>query len=270
MDRSDRPPEGYSLRRDKLPNHVAIIMDGNGRWAEQRHKPRIFGHRCGADSVRAVVKASDDIGVRVLSLFAFSEENWGRPEYEVKGIITLLNTYLLKERDELHRANVQLRTMGRIERLPNKTKELLQESKDLMAANTGLVLNIALSYGGRQELVEACRSVAGEVKKGTLSPDDISSSHITQALDTWDLPDPDLLIRTSGEQRLSNFMLWQLAYTEQYFADVLWPDFRRPEYEEALAAYQNRNRRFGLLGKDRGERQEAISSSSAQGSMARD
>ena len=265
MDRSDRPSQGHSLRRDKLPNHVAIIMDGNGRWAEQRRKPRIFGHRCGADSVRAVVKASDDIGVRILSLFAFSEENWGRPEYEVKGIITLLNTYLIKERDELHRANVQLRTMGRIERLPTKTKELLQGSKDLMAGNTGLVLNIALSYGGRQELVEACRTVAQKVKSGTLSPDDISSSHITQALDTWDLPDPDLLIRTSGEQRLSNFMLWQLAYTEQYFADVLWPEFRRADYEKALATYQNRSRRFGLLGNEGVDNCKAITGSSVQG-----
>ena len=241
------PELAKSLKRELLPNHVAIIMDGNGRWARERGRPRVFGHRRGADSVRAVVEAADQLGVKVLSLYAFSEENWGRPPHEVMAIMTLLNTYLVKERDELHANNVQLRTMGRLERLPPKTLRLVRDTEAMLADNTGLVLNIALSYGGRSDIVEACRSVARRVQAGELAPQDINSEIVEASLACADLPPPDLLIRTSGEQRLSNFMLWQMAYTEFYFTSVHWPDFGKEEFVRALHEYMLRQRRFGLV-----------------------
>ncbi len=241
------PELARTLKREQLPNHVAIIMDGNGRWAKNRGRPRVFGHRRGADSVRAVVEAADQLGVKVLSLYAFSEENWGRPPHEVTAIMTLLSTYLLNEREELKRNNVQLRTMGRIERLPSKTLKLLRETEDYLSENTGLVLNIALSYGGRSEIVDACRTLSRRVQAGELAPQDISAEILASEMYTSDLPDPDLLIRTSGEQRVSNFMLWQLAYTEFYFTEVHWPDFGKEEFVKALAEYTRRKRRFGLV-----------------------
>lgn len=237
-----------SLKRETIPNHVAIIMDGNGRWAHSRHRPRVFGHRKGADTVRMVVETSDQLGVKVLSLFAFSEENWGRPQQEVMAIMTLLNTYLLRERDELNRQNVQLRTIGNTSRLPSRTKKILHETETLLAGNTGLVLNVALSYGGRSDMVEACRALARRVQAGELLPTDINQELITASLSTRDLPEPDLMIRTSGEQRISNFMLWQMAYTEFYFTPVHWPEFTQNDYVLALREYQRRQRRFGLLG----------------------
>ncbi len=243
----DLPDLARTLKREQLPNHVAIIMDGNGRWAKGRGRPRVFGHRRGADSVRAVIEAADQLGVKVLSLYAFSEENWGRPPHEVTAIMTLLSTYLMQEREELNANNVQLRTMGRIERLPAKTLRLLRETESYLSKNTGLVLNIALSYGGRSEIVDACRAVARKVQSGELAPQDISCEILAKSLYTQDLPDPDLLIRTSGEQRVSNFMLWQLAYTEFYFTDVHWPDFNKHEFVKALADYTSRKRRFGLI-----------------------
>ncbi len=239
-----------SLKREQLPNHVAIIMDGNGRWAAQRGKPRVFGHRKGADSVRAVIKTADQLGVKVLSLFAFSEENWGRPPHEVRAIMTLLSTYLLKERDELKANNVQLRSTGNLDRLPPKTLKILRESQDMLSDNTGLVLNIALSYGGRGEILDACRVVARRIQTGELAPQDINYEIFGASLTNWDLPDPDLLIRTSGEQRLSNFMLWQLAYTELYFTHVHWPDFGEEQFALALQEYSRRQRRFGLVRED--------------------
>jgi undecaprenyl diphosphate synthase len=244
----ERLPElAKQLKRELLPNHVAIIMDGNGRWAQGRGKPRVFGHRRGADSVRAVVEASDQLGIKVLSLFAFSEENWGRPTHEVTAIMTLLSTYLLKERDELKANNVQLRTMGRIENLPPRTRRLLHETEAMLSSSTGLVLNIALSYGGRSEIVDACRAVARRVQAGELSPQDINHDVIAAQLYNCDLPPPDLLIRTSGEQRISNFMLWQMAYTELYFTPVHWPSFDKEQLVLALLEYTRRQRRFGLL-----------------------
>lgn len=236
-----------SLKREQLPNHVAIIMDGNGRWANRRGRPRIYGHHRGADSVRAVVETADQLGIKVLSLYAFSEENWGRPAHEVTAIMTLLNTYLLKDREELKRNNVQLRTMGRIERLPPKTLKILRETQEMLAENTGLVLNIALSYGGRSEIVEACRAVARRVQAGEITPQDVNIEIFSESFPSCDLPDPDLLIRTSGEQRISNFMLWQMAYTEFYFTPVHWPDFREEEFVQALKEYLGRQRRFGLV-----------------------
>jgi undecaprenyl diphosphate synthase len=260
------PELAKSLRRELLPNHVAIIMDGNGRWAKDRGRPRVFGHRRGADSVRAVVETADQLGVKVLSLYAFSEENWGRPPHEVTAIMTLLSTYLLKERDELMANNVRLRTMGRIERLPSKTLRLLRETEEMLSENTGLVLNIALSYGGRTELVEACRAIARKVQAGELSPQDINHDMVSSCLYTWDLPEPDLLIRTSGEQRISNFMLWQMAYTEFHFTPVHWPDFGAEQFVLALQEYTRRQRRFGLVGD--AEAQSAVTGEAA--SEARD
>ena len=241
------PELAKSLKRELLPNHVAIIMDGNGRWAKGRGRPRVFGHSRGATSVRAVVEAADQLGIKVLSLYAFSEENWGRPSHEVGAIMTLLNTYLLRERAELKANNVQLRTMGRIERLPPRTLELVRETQALLAGNTGLVLNVALSYGGRAEIVDACRSIAKRVADGELAPQDVSQDLFAASLSCWDLPEPDLLIRTSGEQRLSNFMLWQMAYTELYFTPVHWPDFGKEQFVQAILDYTRRQRRFGLI-----------------------
>jgi undecaprenyl diphosphate synthase len=241
-----------SLKREHLPNHVAIIMDGNGRWAQQRGKPRVFGHRKGADNVREVVKTADQLGIKVLSLFAFSEENWGRPAMEVRALMTLLNTYLLQERDELKANNVQLRSMGNHDRLPPKTLKILRETEEYLSENTGLVLNMALSYGGRTEIVDAARAIARRVQAGELNPNDIDHDVFKAMLPNWDLPDPDLLIRTSGEQRISNFMLWQMAYTEFYFTPMHWPDFGQDQLVAALQEYTRRQRRFGLVEEEAG------------------
>lgn len=235
------------LKREKLPCHVAIIMDGNGRWAQKQHKPRVFGHRHGVNTVREIIKFSDELGIKVLSLFAFSEENWGRPEYEVSVLMTLLNSFIISERDELDRKNVQFRFMGRRDRLSEKTKKLIRETESMLGDNTGLVLNVALSYSGRAELVDAFQDIAAKIASKDLVPKDINFDVIENSLQTVGLPEPDLLIRTSGEKRISNFMLWQLAYTELYFTDVLWPDFDRQEYTKALLEYQDRQRRFGLV-----------------------
>jgi undecaprenyl diphosphate synthase len=236
-----------SLKRERLPNHVAIIMDGNGRWAKQRGRPRVFGHRQGVDSVRRIVRCADHFGIKVLTIYAFSEENWGRPTHEVVALMTLISTYMMRERDELMKNNVQLRTIGRLERLPARTLRAVRDCEQFLSDNTGLVLNIALSYGGRTEIVEACRAIARRVQAGELSPQDITEEQVQGSLNTRDLPDPDLLIRTSGEQRLSNFLLWQSAYTEFYFTPVRWPDFDEREFMLALAEYQQRQRRFGRL-----------------------
>lgn len=231
----------------EIPCHVAIIMDGNGRWAKARGRPRVWGHKRGVDSVRAAVETAGEIGVKVLTLYAFSEENWGRPAQEVSTIMDLLDTYIIRERDELNRKNVKFRTIGSIERLPLKSQRLVEETKHLLAENTGLVLNVALSYGSRSEIAQACRKIAQDVQEGRLSVADINPDLLASHLETADLPAPDLVIRTSGEQRLSNFLLWQSAYSELYFTPVCWPDFRRAEFLEAIAAYQQRQRRFGLV-----------------------
>ena len=236
-----------TLKRENLPNHVAIIMDGNGRWAKQRLRPRVFGHRRGVDNVRKVVEAAGHLGVKVLSLYTFSEENWARPQHEITAIMTLLNTYLIAERDALKEKNVQLRSIGRIDRLPPKTQRILRETEDYLSSSTGLVLTLALSYGGRTEIVEAARAVARRVQAGEISPQDINHESLGSALAGWDLPDPDLLIRTSGEQRLSNFMLWQMAYTEFYFTQLHWPDFGKEQFALALQDYLKRQRRFGRV-----------------------
>jgi len=230
-----------ALDPHKLPRHIAIIMDGNGRWARQRHMPRLFGHRAGIDSVREMVKACREIGVSALTLYAFSSENWSRPGLEVQGLMRLLKEFLRKEIDELNRKGVQLRAIGRWRDLPAAAVKELERGIALTAANKTLVLNLALNYGGRQEIVDACNRVMQEKR----SP--ITEKDISMHLDTAHVPDPDLLIRTSGELRISNFLLWQLAYTEFFITDTLWPDFRKADLVAAIADYQRRHRRFGGL-----------------------
>jgi len=229
----------------KVPRHVAIIMDGNGRWARQRGLPRIEGHRAGAESVRAAVRAAGKFGVKYLTLYAFSVENWRRPKLEVSGLMRLLVRYLRSEIDELNRSNVRLETIGRLEDLPKSAQRELEEARQRLAKNTGLTLIVALSYGGRTELVDAMRKIAQEVKAGRLRPEQISEATISNALYTARFPDPDLLVRTSGEMRLSNFLLWQTSYTEIWITPTLWPDFRETDFLQALEEYRKRERRFG-------------------------
>jgi undecaprenyl diphosphate synthase len=230
-----------------LPAHVAIIMDGNGRWAKQRHQPRIEGHRIGAESVRAVVRAAGEIGIKYLTLYAFSVENWNRPKEEVDTLMKFLAQYLKNESAELARNNVRLEAIGQIYRLPESTQEQLKKTIENLSKNNGLSLILALSYGGRTEIVEAVRSIADQVKRGDIEPAEITEQVISQHLYTSNLPDPDLLIRTSGEMRLSNFLLWQISYAELVVTPTLWPDFRKAQFFEALEEYARRHRRFGGL-----------------------
>jgi len=230
-----------TLDPQKLPRHIAIIMDGNGRWARNRHMPRLFGHRAGMESVREAVKGCREIGISYLTLYAFSSENWARPSLEVRGLMRLLQEFLRKEIAYLHANGVQLRAIGRLDALPPAARKELYRAVELTAHNKSLVLNLALNYGGRQEIVDACnRAIEEGVKR-------IDEKLLGSFLYTADCPDPDLLIRTSGEMRISNFLLWQLAYTEFYITDVLWPEFRRVHLETAIADYQRRHRRFGGL-----------------------
>ena len=230
-----------------LPAHVAIIMDGNGRWAKQRHLPRVEGHRQGVESVRAVVRAAGEIGLKYLTLYAFSVENWNRPKDEVDTLMTYLARYLKNEIGELNRNNVRLEAIGQIYRLPEFVQEQLRKTKAALSRNNGLTLILALSYGGRTELVEAMRSIAEKVKTGTIEPAEINEEIIAQHLYTRNWPDPELLIRTSGELRISNFLLWQISYAELVVTPTLWPDYRKPQFFEALEEYGRRHRRFGGL-----------------------
>lgn len=233
------------LDKNRLPRHVAIIMDGNGRWAQSKGMPRLEGHRVGVESVRDIVKAARDIGLGYITLYTFSEENWQRPRLEVEGLMQLLDRYLRKEIEELHQNDVRLQAIGNLQRLPKVTRKTLQRAMVQTAENKSLTLSLALSYGGRQELAGVCRFLAAECAAGRMNPDDIDEAVINSRLSTRDLPDPDLLIRTGGEMRLSNFLLWQTAYTEIYVTDTYWPDFRREALVEALLEYQRRQRRFG-------------------------
>ena len=228
-----------------VPRHVAIIMDGNGRWAKQRLRPRLFGHRAGAESLRAVLRACRDQGVEYLTVYAFSTENWVRPQTEIGGLMTLLKTFLKKDEHELHENQVRLRVTGRIQDLPQAVRDELER---VMAATQHYQkghLILALSYGGRTEIVDAVRAIAGKVKAGELAPAQIDEAVIARHLYLPDVPDPDLMIRTSGELRLSNFLLWELSYAEFYFTDTLWPDFREADFAQALEEYARRQRRFG-------------------------
>ncbi len=235
------------INTDKLPAHVALIMDGNGRWAKQRGKERIFGHENGVEAVRDTVKAAADIGVQYLTLFAFSTENWCRPHLEVETLMDLLIQAIGNETPELHKNGVRLQAIGDLESLPELCREKLEEAIKLTANNTKLVVTVALSYSARWEIVNAAKKIAEKVASKTIHPDQIDEEMVHSVMETASLPDPDLLIRTSGELRLSNFLLWQVAYTELYFTPVYWPDFRRQHFFQAIIDYQRRERRFGKL-----------------------
>jgi len=232
---------------DGVPNHVAIIMDGNGRWAKRRGLPRIAGHREGMSAMKEIVTAADDIGVKVLTLYAFSTENWKRPIDEVEFLMRLPDEFLRKELDMLMKRNCRIRIIGEVDGLPEHTRLVVQDAERKTASNTGIILNLALNYGGRLELVNAIKKMAADVAAGHMQVDEIDEQAVSERLLTGDVPDPDLMIRTSGELRLSNFLLWQSAYTELWFTDVFWPDFRRESFYEAIRAFQRRGRRFGGL-----------------------
>jgi undecaprenyl diphosphate synthase len=231
--------------QSNLPTHIAIIMDGNGRWAKERHLPRVEGHRNGVESVRATVRACGEVGVKYLTLYAFSVENWNRPKDEVDTLMKYLARYLKNEIGELNRNNVKLEVIGQIYRLPEFVQEQLKKTQAALAKNNGLTLVLALSYGGRTEIVEAVRSIAEKAKQGKLEPAEINEQVISQHLYTRHTPDPDLLIRTSGEMRVSNFLLWQISYSELVVTQTLWPDFRKPQLFAAIEEYARRHRRFG-------------------------
>jgi undecaprenyl diphosphate synthase len=233
---------------ETLPAHVGIIMDGNGRWAKQRNKPRLFGHRAGVETIRNVVTLASSWGLDVLTLYAFSTENWKRPKAEVQGLMKLFGDYLKKEVDALHKNKVCLRIIGRRDVLAPALVKLIEEAEALTRDNEGLVLNVAVNYGGRLEVLDAVRGLAQKVKDGSLDPMDIDEPLFSRELYTAELPDPDLIIRTSGEHRLSNFLIWQCAYSELWFTPVLWPDFSEAVFREALEDYARRKRRFGGIG----------------------
>ncbi len=239
--------EELSLDLEKIPEHIAVIMDGNGRWARKRGLPRIAGHHAGMKTVKEITRAADEIGVKVLTLYAFSTENWKRPKDEVEYLMRLPQEYILTELEELIEQNVQVRMLGNQEQLPHYTVEAVMEAWDKTKSNTGLILNFALNYGSRDEMIQAIQGVARDVESGKMSIEEIKEDTFQRHLFTTGLPDPDLLIRTSGEIRLSNFMLWQLAYAELYFSEVYWPDFTRDEFYKAIVEYQRRNRRYGAL-----------------------
>ena len=230
-----------------VPEHIAIIMDGNGRWAKKRGLPRIAGHKEGVNSVRKIVKTCGELGVQVLTLYTFSTENWNRPRKEVSALMKLLLKTIQNEIKDLIKNNVRLMAIGGIENLPESAREGIVQGIEKTKENTGLILNLALNYGGREEIITALRRIGEDVKKGDLEPGDIDKEKFKEYLYTSKLPDPDLMIRTSGELRISNFLLWQLAYTEIYVTDVLWPDFREKELFQAITNYQSRERRFGKV-----------------------
>jgi undecaprenyl diphosphate synthase len=233
------------LDPDKLPVHLAVIMDGNGRWAQQRMLRRIVGHQRGAETVKMVVEQASLMGIKYLTLFAFSSENWLRPVMEVRALMTLLKKYIRHETAKMMRNNIRYNIIGNRIDLPDDVNETLDEAIQKTSGNTGMTLTLALSYGGRQELSMAAARLARDVVAGKLTPEDVTVDMFGNYLDTGGLPDPDFLIRTSGEMRISNFLLWQLAYTELYFTDINWPDFTINELHKALADYQSRERRFG-------------------------
>jgi undecaprenyl diphosphate synthase len=244
----DETQPKVELTREMLPRHVAVIMDGNGRWAQKRGMPRSFGHKAGVEALREIIRHSSDLGIEALTIYAFSTENWKRSVEEVGALMGLLLEYFTRELDELHRERVCIRILGDIEAMPKgleKQQAALYNAMERTKENTGLKLNIALNYGGRQEIVRAARRLAESVRRGELDPQEIDMELFESKLYTADLPEVDFMTRTSGEIRLSNFLLYQLAYAEFYQTDVLWPDFDRKAYDEALLAYTKRNRRFG-------------------------
>ena len=232
------------LNKKKIPEHIVIIMDGNGRWAENKKLDRISGHKEGMKSVSSIIKTSRELGIKHLTLYAFSVQNWNRPKNEVLALMELLKEYLLKERSELLKRDIRLNAIGRLNQLPKNVREILYETIEMTSKCKSLVLTLALSYGGREEIIDGVNKIISSEKKIKR----ISSKNFSKYLYTYNLPDPDLLIRTSGESRLSNFLLWQMAYTEIYVTKTLWPNFRKRHLIKALINYQNRERRFGLTG----------------------
>ncbi|MEJ2690164.1 MAG: isoprenyl transferase [Deltaproteobacteria bacterium] len=242
------PPRKTDIDPALIPSHIAIIMDGNGRWAKRRGLIRLMGHKAGIDSVRDVVEACNKLGVKVLTLYAFSTENWKRPTDEVNGLMELLRTFLQKELANMLRNNIRLKSIGQIERIPAAVREVLIDAIERTATNDGLVLNLALSYGSRNEITAAARRIATLAVEKKIEPANITEELFAAHLFTAGLPDPDLLIRTGGEYRLSNFLLWQLSYAELYVTDIAWPEFREKQLREAILSYQRRQRRFGRTG----------------------
>jgi undecaprenyl diphosphate synthase len=241
----------------QLPRHVAVIMDGNGRWAEQRGLSRLHGHRVGKESVRAVVETARRIGIPYLSLFAFSSENWQRPPREVDGLMNLLRRYLATELGKMMKNQIRLLAIGSLSRLPPAVRQALRTTVAATRNNTGMTVILAVSYSGRDDLVNAAKAIARRVRRGELDPERITRSVLDEHLGTAGIPDPDLLIRTSGEMRISNFFLWQIAYTEMVVTETLWPDFRERDFLQALAHFQHRQRRFGGLPAQNGEKLRA-------------
>jgi undecaprenyl diphosphate synthase len=237
-----------TLDLEKLPRHVAIIMDGNGRWAKQRGMNRIRGHEEGAESVRAIVRATREIGIPWLTLYAFSEENWRRPKIEVEALMVLLKRFLRSEVKEMQDNGIRFQAIGRLHKLPKDVQKTLRETAERTASSRNMVLTLALSYGGRQEMTDAVRKMVQRAEAGEIRSSDITETLLSEHLYTANMPDPDLLIRTSGECRISNFLLWQIAYAEICVTPTYWPDFRKAEYVEALVEYQRRERRFGATG----------------------
>ena len=235
------------LNPQRLPNHVAVIMDGNGRWAQSRGWPRFVGHQRGVDALKSLLRCCRDWGVKALTAYAFSSENWGRPQEEVNFLMTLFERVLRQELKEMMRENVQIRFVGNLNALPVSLQGEIEHSMEKTGDNRGIKFTVATNYGGRQEILQACRAIALEVKEGKLKPDEIDETLFEKHLYTAGLSHPDLLIRTSGEMRISNFLLWQMAYAEIYVTDTFWPDFDRSEFHRALLSYQQRKRRFGKL-----------------------
>lgn len=235
------------INTHKIPKHVAIIMDGNGRWAKQKGMLRVFGHRNGVKAVKQTIDAASEIGVEVITLYAFSTENWNRPKTEVKALMNLLVSSLKDELDAFQEKNIRLQTIGQTESLPKKAQRQLKEVIELTKNNTSMVLNLALSYGSREEIVNTIKNISKKVVNKEILIEEIDEKIINNHLYTFTLPDVDFLIRTSGEKRISNFLLWQIAYAEFYFTDVLWPDFRKEDFFKAIIEYQNRERRFGKI-----------------------
>ncbi len=235
------------LDQDRLPRHVAVIMDGNGRWAKRRGLPRIMGHRQGVDALKDLLRCCNDWGIQALTAYAFSTENWGRPHEEVTFLMTLFERVLMRELQEMMKENVRIQFVGNLEDLPLSLQAQIERSMNETKNNRGIQFTVATNYGGRQEILQACREIAKKVQQGHLQPDEIDEELFSRHLYTANVCDPDLLIRTSGEMRLSNFLLWQMAYGELYITDALWPDFDRVAFHQALSAYQQRDRRFGKV-----------------------
>ena len=235
------------MEAGKTPRHVAIIMDGNGRWAKARNLPRTHGHLEGVKRVEEITDAANNLGIKALTLFTFSTENWSRPESEVSMLMNILTTVLNEKIKKIKEGNIKFQTIGRRDRIPESVLNTLNKVMEETKNNTGLIMNLAFNYGARIEIVDAVKNIARSVKEGHLNIEDINEESFSRFLYTQGLPDPDLLIRTSGEKRISNFLLWQLSYAEFYFTDILWPDFKTEEFNKAIIAYQNRERRFGSV-----------------------